>query len=304
MARRTSSSSTAKVSDERTAEIRRAKAKHAKQDNEAKVEANREGQDEAINGTVAVLVEQGSRIYGYALIGSAYNVVYALGVSALPLTKWRGDGATAASTSAGAAGAVPVVDRWAWGLFIGGLFLSVVFPLRCTFAIATGSPHTLPGLEIDSWDCALVCLVSMVLSCSANFGLTYFLPLAYGAFPEYYFLDIVPMILDFTVCVIITRRVMRAYLDSMQEGGKQDPRATGPRNGGQTTSVTQRKPNKQQHGSQAKKRIAAPSQQPRKEKEEEVDEGSDEKSGIWADISTMANSILLCLIILGCESTS
>ena len=304
MTRSTSSSSsaTAKVSDEGTVAIRRAKAEHAK--HEAKVEANKEGQDEAINGTVAVLVEQEARIYGYALIGSAYNVMYALGLSSLPLTFWKGDGATAASASAGAAGTVPVVDRWAWGLFFGGLFGSVVFPLRCTFAVATGSPHTLPGNEIDSWDYALVCLVSMVLSCSANAGLTYFLPLAYGALPEYYFLDIVPMILNFTVSIIITRRVMRAYLDSMQEGGKQDPRATGPRNGGQTTSVTQRKPNKQQHGSHAKKKIAAPSQQPRKEKEEEVEEGSDEKTGIWADISAMANMFLLTTIIMGCESTS
>ena len=221
-------------------------------------------------------------------------------MSALPLTNWQGDGATAASAS----GAVPVVDRWAWGLFIGGLFGAVVFPLRCTFAIATGSPHTLPGNEIDSWDCALVCLVSIVLSSSANVGLTAFLPLAYGACPQYYFLDLVPIILCFTLCIIFTRRVMRAYLDSMQEGGKQDPRATGPRNGGQTTSTTQRKPKKQQHGSQAKKRIAAPSQQPRKEKEEEVEEESDEKSGIWADISAHANMMLLITITMGCESTS
>ena len=297
MTRRSSPSSTAKVSDEGTAVIRHAKTELAK--HEAQVEAEKENQDDTTS-IVAMVVEQLARMYGYALIGCAYNVMYALGVSALPLTNWQGDGATAASAS----GAVPVVDRWAWGLFIGGLFGAVVYPLRCTFAIATGSPHTLPGKEIDSWDCALVCLVSMVLSCSANVGLTYFLPLAYGAYPEYYFLEVVPITLCFTLCVIITRRVMRAYLDSMQEGGKQDPRATGPRNGGQTTSVTQRKPNKQQHGSHAKKKIAAPSQQPRKEKEEEVEEESDEKTGIWAEISAMANMMMLGLIVFGCESIS
>ena len=286
MTRRSSPSSTAKVSDEGTAVIRHAKTELAK--HEAQVEAEKENQDDTTS-IVAMVVEQLARMYGYALIGCAYNVMYALGVSALPLTNWQGDGATAASAS----GAVPVVDRWAWGgLFIGGLFGAVVFPLRCTFAIATGSPHTLPGSEIESWDCALVCLVSMVLSTSANVGLTAFLPLAYGACPQYYFLDLVPIILCFTLCIIFTRRVMRAYLDSVQ-GGKQDPRATGLRNNGQTTSTTQRKPNKQQHGSLAKKKIAAPGQQPRKE-----------KIGIWAEISRLANMILLTAIVFGCESMS
>lgn len=236
---------------------RRAAAKHAK--HRMKV-----GAREKAEVGLAKIVEDLSRTYGYALLGCTFNAIYILCVSSLPLTKWFGDG-----TVAGGEGAVPGVDKWVWGLGFWGGWNSVVAVL-CTFVIAQGSPFPLPGKEIDSWDCALLCFFSMLLSGWIITGIAYLLPLSQGASPEFYYLDVIPIALNFTVGIVVTRLLMRAYLEWMQKRGQ-----TG----------TQHDLGESRHAE--KKKI-----------------NTNEKSGIWKETVPVLNGILLIFMAIGCESLS
>ena len=164
---------------------------------------------------LAMTVDQESHVYGYALIGALFNIVAALCISSMPLTDWGGS--------------VPSVNTWLWAL----IFMSAPiwwFALKCTFAIATGSPHVLPGGEIDCWEYAPVCFASM-FSCGTLFYLLFYIvPLLIGANPEFYYLDTVPTFLIFTVGVVLTRRLMWAYHDRIRGRGN-GALVSGPRNG-------------------------------------------------------------------------
>ena len=81
-------SSSAKVNDkDQVVSMRRKRraAKHEK--HKAKVKAKKEA-----DADFAKIVEDLSRTYGYALLGSVLNIVFVLGVSSLPLTKWDAEG--------------------------------------------------------------------------------------------------------------------------------------------------------------------------------------------------------------------
>lgn len=248
-------------------------------------------QEEVNTGMV---VEQESRIYGYAFIGVATNIIFLLAVSVVPLTEWNIVESEGLGAQQQEQRAVPGVDRWAWALGVMGPFI-LNFSLRCTFAISTGSPRPLPGLEIDCWKCALVCFISMTLSGYGAYGLTYYLPIALGASPEFYHLNLIPMILDFTVCILFTRRVMRAYYNSMQEG--QDIHGLG---NGQTPATVV--PEKKEESSSTTKedKSDASSPQPRQEKSEEQNETTD----IWKELLSIANTVILCTLIIACALCS
>ena len=78
----------------------------------------------------AKIVEDGSRAYGYSLIGALANTLCTLGLSSLPLTQWLDDD----SASEGEL-KVPHIHRWGWGLGIYGNFV-LVFAVLCTFGCA------------------------------------------------------------------------------------------------------------------------------------------------------------------------
>ena len=259
---------------------RRAARKHEK--HKAKVEAKKKAEDE-----ITKIVEDLSRTYGYALIGCLFNIIYVLCLSSLPLTKWVGDG-----TASEGEGAVPGVDKWAWGLGYWGIF-ALVIAGSCTFTISQGSPFPLPGNEIECWDCALPCFFGMLLSGFTTFGITYHLPLSQGVSPEFYHLDMLPFILNFTLGVVLTRMLMRAYYDWMQQGRKDrsPPAASKLRNGNKM--LTGKLKNRD-----AQEQPAAGRDGKRKENE------ASKKSGIWKMFINSLNTILIVFMAAGCESLS
>ena len=265
-------SSSAKVNDkDQVVSMRRKRraAKHEK--HKAKVKAKKEAEAD-----FAKIVEDLSRTYGYALLGSVLNIVYVLGVSSLPLTTWLGDG-----KAAGGEGATPIpsVNRLGWGVGFSGTMV-IVLAAVCTFGIAQGSPRPLPGVgEINSWDCALPCFLGMLLSGCTFFGITYLLPVSQGASPEFYFLDVIPIILTMTVGIVLTRILMRAYLDFVQ--GDQD----------HSTSTDESK------GKESSTAKSAASRRGSKK-----DKKAKESSSIWKNVLDMTNLFLLIFMMLGCES--
>ena len=66
----------------------------------------------------------------------------------------------------------------------------------------------------------------MLLSSYAVFGLTYILPTQLGAHLEYYFLELVPITLNLTLCVIFTSDVM-LYFEKRDQKGAQSEREGG-----------------------------------------------------------------------------
>ena len=60
----------------------------------------------------------------------------------------------------------------------------------------------------------------MLLSSYTVFSLTYTLPTELGVNAEFYFLELVPIILMFTLCVVFTSRVL-AYFEKRNQGGAQ-----------------------------------------------------------------------------------
>ena len=259
---------------------RRAAKKHAK--HKAKVEAKKKAEDE-----ITKIVEELSRTYGYALIGCLFNIIYVLCLSSLPLTKWVGDG-----TASEADGAVPGVDKWAWALGVWPIFLFAMAGM-CTFAISQGSPFPLPWREVDCWDCALPCFLGMLLSGFTTLGITYLLPLSQGVSPEFYHLDMVPFILIMSVGIVLTRMLMRAYYDRMQQGRRnRSPSADSKLRNGRKMSTGKLKNRDVQ--------VQPAAGRGGKKKENEASE----KSGIWKMFLVSLNMMLLVFMAVGCESLS
>ena len=146
---------------------------------------------------ITVIVEEESRVYGYALLVAVLSTPVVLAISTLPLTKW--------------AGAFPRVDE-RWGLFYWASLWIPTLACVCMFATSSHGPYCLPGKEIEGWKTALPCIVGMLVVGYSNFGLTYFLPKSLGAQAEFYYLDVIPMVLNVTVGVALTRELMKAYL--------------------------------------------------------------------------------------------
>ena len=87
----------------------------------------------------------------------------------------------------------------------------------------------------------------MLLSSYAVYGLMYILPTQLGAHLEYYFLELVPITLNLTVCVIFTSNLM-LYFERRNRKGAESERESGRdiselsnesmrQNGGGTTST-------------------------------------------------------------------
>ncbi len=259
---------------------RRASVKHAK--HKVKVEAKKKAEDD-----ITKIVEDLSRTYGYGLLGCVFNIIYVLCLSSLPLTKWAGYG-----TASEGEGAVPVVDKWAWGL---GYWGSTVFVIAgvTTFRISQGSPFPLPGSEVDCWDCALPCFFGMLLSCFTTLGITYFLPLSQGVSPEFYHLDTIPIALNFSLCIVLSRMLLHAYLDWVQQGRQnQSPSASLKARNGKKMSTGKLKKRKNQE------QLAAASDGEKKE----ID--ANEKNDMCKELFDVLNMMLLAFMAIGCESLS
>ncbi len=261
-------------------------------------------QDKELEGADAgYVVEQESKIYGHAFINATLTIVFVLLLSSQSLTKWTVS--VEVQGTEGPQGLMPGVNKETWAFVIYGVWY-LAFAFRCTFAIATGSPRPLPGSEIETWECALPCLVSLLLSGSACFGLGYYLPQSLGAELEFYFLDTIYFVLNSTVGVVFARKVMRVFLD-WKEGREIAPQASQSL-GEQALKVHQKKKKKKkkkEHGpsnadTEGEQSFASSTlhHDPRNEKN-----GDETKStGISTEIVKNLNMFALIFMIVGCES--
>ena len=162
------------------------------------------------------IVQQLSGVWGYAVIGSAFNLALATGLSSLEWTNWRGDGTeasnvvTSSSASQLESQSVPKYNKWTMGFFVSILW-PVAISLRTTFAVATSDPEPLPDIRWQGWRYAPHCLISMLISTLVAAGFLYLLPISMGAQMHYYFADAVSIILQMTVCVVFTALVMQFF---------------------------------------------------------------------------------------------
>ena len=69
----------------------------------------------------------------------------------------------------------------------------------------------------------LSCFFTMLLSSYSVFGLTYVLPTELGVNMEYYFLEIVPIVIMLTACVVCTSRVMDYFERRSRRGAQGRP---------------------------------------------------------------------------------
>ena len=213
------------------------------------------------------IVQQLSGVWGYAVIGSAFNLALVAGLSSLEWTNWGGDGMeqTSSSTSEVEPQGVPKYNKWTMGVFM-SIFGPVVISLRTTFAVATTDPQPLPGIEWKSWRYAPHCFIFMLISSLVVAGIFYILPISLGAQVHYYFADAVSFLLTSTVCVVFTAEVMKFFYrrDHQQGGG------------------------------------AAVQEQPQNEVGDE-DHKDEEGRDCFEETLQQLNVILICAVALGCE---
>ena len=171
------------------------------------------------------IVQQLSGVWGYAVIGSAFNLALATGLSSLEWTNWGGDGekasnvVTSSSASQVESQSVPKYNKWTMGFFM-SVICPVAISLRTTFAVTVHDPQLLPTVRWQGWRYAPHCLISMLISTLVAAGFLYLLPISLGAQMHYYFTDAVPIILQMTVCVVFTAQVMQFfYRRDHQQGG-------------------------------------------------------------------------------------
>tara|TARA_A100001015_G_scaffold243488_1_gene278479 strand:+ start:1209 stop:2015 length:807 start_codon:yes stop_codon:yes gene_type:complete len=162
------------------------------------------------------IVQQLSGVWGYAVIGSAFNLALVTGLSSLEWTNWGGDGAeasnvvTSSSASQVESQSVPKYNKWTMGVFV-SLVWPVVFSLRMTFAVAATDPEPLPDIRWQGWRYDPHCFIFMLISTLVVAGFLYILPISLGAQMHYYFADAVSIILQMSVCVVFTARVMQFF---------------------------------------------------------------------------------------------
>ncbi len=106
---------------------------------------------------VAHVLENITRIYGYALLILVFCILFVLSICFPEYTVWPVEvGASLASPAhnetAESSGKVtaPTINQPAWSLFTGLLFPSLV-ALRTMFATSCGDPHPLPDKRRFSW---------------------------------------------------------------------------------------------------------------------------------------------------------
>ena len=177
----------------------------------------------------ARVIGQISKLYGYSCIGAGINVTLIMGLSSLPFTQWKVDGTTGSSrglTNATAfSSATALVERpepnfWIWrGAFFGAV-LPLIFSARITAGVAAHGAFPLENSL--GWKHCRVCFVSMLLLTCLAVGITYLLPAALGTPIEYYFLDTMPILLAFTLCVVVTAMIMQ-YFDAREREGISAP---------------------------------------------------------------------------------
>ena len=263
--------------------------------------------DKELEGAGAgYVVEQESKIYGHALINAMLVGSFVLVLSSQSLTKWTVS--VEVQGTEGPQGLMPGVKKETWGFAV-QLALLLLFAVRCTFSIATGSPRPLPGDEIKSWECALPCLASLLLSGAAFFGLAYYLPQSLGAELEFHFLDLMPFVLNVTVGIALAKEVMRSFLD-WKEGRKIAPQPRQSANSGAQALKVRRKKKKKkknEHGASNADTVegqfvASPRlhHDPRKEKNRDKIKGKGIGAKIVGGLSIFAST----LISVGCESCS
>ena len=215
------------------------------------------------------LVQQLSGVWGYAVIGSAFNLSLVAAISSLEWTNWGGDGAEASSdiSSSAPSTSMPKYNKWTLGVFI-SVICPVFLSLRTTFAVATLGPHPLPGDGWVGWGYASYCFISMLISTLCVAGFIYVLPISLGGQLHYYFGDVVPMLLQGTVCVVFTAEVMKFFY-------KRDRRQGGD---------------------------SAAQEQPGNEVGDEDHEGQEESQGFncFQETLRQLNMLSICVVVLGC----
>ena len=242
------------------------------------------------NADLATLVEEVSRTYGYGLLGSLLNVLWVLSLSSLPLIKW---GSTVEeSGTLVRQSTVPVVDRWGWGIF---MFCVVpVMAFRATFAIASSSPN--PMTDIESWECAPACLVGMLVSGSTIFALAYALPSVVGVRLEYYpFVDMFFSFLILVVGVTFSRMLMRTYHKWTHGNTTAIVHAASAIRSGSSKSKDSKCGRNNLSSSSGSEAASAQ----HVEEKRHANDGSD--VGIFKDISQMANSFILGILLITCK---
>ena len=125
------------------------------------------------------------------MIGSGANVGFVLAVAALPLTRWGDAGDTSTSSSstpaAGHSG-VPQIEAWAWCVFF-AVLSPFVLSMRTSVAISQYDPYVRVGKEYLSMKYAPHCFIGMLSSGLVVCGLSYAIPVALQARPDFFFLE-------------------------------------------------------------------------------------------------------------------
>ena len=93
------------------------------------------------------MVEEPARIYGLALAGAGFNILFLTCVSVLAFTIWGNDGSTSG---------MPQFDPWTWNVFFAIVYPTVV-ACRTTFTIASNGPVVAPGEEIFQCESVRAC---------------------------------------------------------------------------------------------------------------------------------------------------
>ena len=150
----------------------------------------------AVASTIGRLLEQCSRLYGYALLIAGIDSLFLAGVSSLPLTKWNDDG-------------VPRADVVAVSTLLGG-WISVASAALISFNVSAvkyvqgrPNPH---HRERYAWSGGFVGAFGGSLFC---IGSLTFAPAAVGVNPRFFLLDLVGLLLGVVVGVLLGNHLMR-----------------------------------------------------------------------------------------------
>ena len=120
------------------------------------------------------LLEQASKLYGYALLGAGATSVFTVAISNMPFTKWTVVPLNGTNGSV----STPALDDWKWSLFWSGLG-SLVLAIR--FALLAASYDKIDKNLIwahFSWNWAPIVFVLFVAYSLVLWGGTFLLPIA------------------------------------------------------------------------------------------------------------------------------
>ena len=165
---------------------------------------------EAVTFTAGHLIEQLSRLYGYALLIAGIDSIFIVGVSSLPLTKWNDDG-------------VPRADVFIVSTLL-GCWISLGFAFHVCFHLSTMSPVlTERSLHMQPkyvWSGGLAGMAIGGLFC--NLGCTV-LPAGLGLNPRFYMLDALGLLLGPLAGTLFASVLMKSQYQSRSQVPRASP---------------------------------------------------------------------------------